>query len=121
MFECLETPKNIQINCLEYFCFLISDEKELKRKMDTNAHLFLPMYGREEIDIYQDNFQFVLVANNPGSILLVKKVLPESITKSITELVLKIWPVLLVVVLMGSICGTLLWMAVTISHYASST
>ena len=88
------------------------DEKELKKEMDTNAHMFLPAYGREEIEVYQENFRFILVAYNPGSALLVNKVSSESITKSITKLAFKIWPVILVVLLMGSITGTLLWMAV---------
>ncbi len=84
--------------------------------MDTNAHFFLPFDGREEFEVLQNNFRFILVAYNPGSALLVKKVSPESITESVTRLVLKIWPVLLVVVLMGTISGTLLWIAVTFEN-----
>ncbi len=80
--------------------------------MDTNVHFFLPIHGREEVEVFQKDFRFILVAHNPGSALLLKKVSPESITDSITNLVLQIWPVVLVVMLMGSILGTFLWFAV---------
>ncbi len=81
-------------------------------KMDENAHFFLPIHGREELEMYGNDFRFILVANNPGSVLLVRRVTSESVTESIKNLVLSIWPVLLVVILMGSIFGAFLWLAV---------
>ncbi len=84
----------------------------MKQEMDTNADIFLPVNGRKEIEVYENNFRFILVANNPGSVLLVKTVSSESITRSIVKLPLKIWPLLVIVVSMGSICGILLWIVV---------
>eukprot|EP00794_Sanderia_malayensis_P011277 gene11277-12457_t len=84
-------------------------EKELKRRLDNNAHFFLPIYGKDFI-VLQKGFQFLSVENNAGTVLLIKPNSLETLRKMFGDFLVGLWPLITIVILMSTIVGSIVWL-----------
>ena len=90
-------------------------ERDLRSKMSSNAHIFMPVEARKEINSFVQGLSFILVAEDPGTVLLAaEKELSNS--KEIINLVLKTWPPIIICMLIGTVIGNVIWFLVCIPY-----
>ena len=87
--------------------------------MDGSAHIFMPVEARKEINSFVQGLSFILVAEDPGTVLLTtEKELSNS--NEIINLVLKTWPPIIICMLIGTVIGNLIWFIVCIPYMFSA-
>ena len=80
----------------------------------------MPIKGRSEVDVFQKDFRFVPIAENFGSVVLVKND-KEQQTSSMVVHIFGCWPILAIIMLMTSVMGIFVWIAVSAVNSAACT
>lgn len=93
-------------------------ERDIRSKMDGNAHIFMPVQARKEINSFVQDLAFILVAEDPGTVLLTAKK-EVSNSMKIIRLVFNTWPPIVICMLICAVIGNLMWFIVCIFSHLS--
>eukprot|EP00794_Sanderia_malayensis_P004812 gene4812-5442_t len=84
------------------------NEEQLKGKVAQNAHIFVPVNGRQGVDVFLKDYKFLMVLESAGSVLLTKKK-TTTVGDQISSLAFSCWPPMAIAVLLTWLFGTMVW------------
>ena len=89
-------------------------ELELKEKIERGYHLSFPIFGRAEMTSFMEIHKFVALVKSPGSAMIITDAIDyEAKTLNAFKSVKRVWPMLVIILLLSIIFGTLMWSVVS--------
>lgn len=89
--------------------------KNVKEGVDRGTHMNFPFFGRFEVEKYEGFYPYIGIIYSQGVAMIVKDVKEKSIgVVNILLAISKAWSVLFIGVLMCSVCGWVMWFAVSL-------
>ena len=91
-------------------------ELQMKAKIGNGYHISFPIFGRAEMRNFMDGHVFIELVRSPGSAIIVNCDIDYT-AKTINALksIVNVWPMVLIIILMSTIFGVILWFFVSIS------
>ncbi len=86
----------------------------LVSQLSDDVHFNVPAGGNKEQTLYQGQYQYINVIDSTGSVFVVVDQSKASKTSAMVQSLSRVWPLLVVSILMMMVAGILLWMVVSI-------
>ena len=90
----------------------------VKEGVDRGTHMNFPFFGRFEVEKYEGFYPYIGIIYSQGVAMIAIDVKEKSVgLVNIVIAISKAWSVLFIGVLMSSICGWVLWFAVSVTVF----